>query len=132
MDNNKEPFEIIISRIATERAKPAQQPGLINVYFELSSSPPREWSNSFEAKQKIPMALPNSRRAWIEGQYIVCACDIDEVERDLINPLKAMVSSSNDNYNEFLEDKRKQDAVKDEEKKKQQEKIDKLKDIKID
>ena len=53
---------------------------LYNMYLKLSSSPPLEWVQIFEAERRFPRHTM-WRRAWIEGKYIVIHCVPEELEQ---------------------------------------------------
>lgn len=81
--------------------RPDPQKALYHVYFELSTSPPQEWSQIFEAERRFPRHTM-WRRAWIEGRYIIVHCVPDEVKKYHLNDIKQDVTNSNAKYREYL------------------------------
>lgn len=96
---------------------------LYNVYLRLSSRPPIEWVQIFEEERRFPRHSM-WRRAWVDGQYIIVHCCLDELEMHL-KDIKQDVTNTNRKYREYL----RRLAVEREKKllraKKEQEEIDK-------
>lgn len=74
---------------------------LYNMYLKLSSVPPLEWQQIFEAKRRFPRHTM-WRRAWIEGQFIVMYCVPDELEKYHLQDLREDTASANEKYRQYL------------------------------
>jgi hypothetical protein len=81
--------------------KPDPQKLLYNIYLKLSSAPPLEWQQIFEAERRFPRHTM-WRRAWIEGQYIVIHCVPDELVKYHLRDLRQDVASANSMYRQYL------------------------------
>jgi hypothetical protein len=81
--------------------RPDPQKALYHVYFELSSSPPMEWTQIFDAERRFPRHTI-WRRAWVEDKYIVVHCAPAEVKQYHLNDIKQDVGNANSKYREFL------------------------------
>jgi hypothetical protein len=81
--------------------KPDPQKLLYKIYLKLSSPPPPEWQQIFEAERRFPRHTM-WRRAWIEGQYIVIHCVLDELDKYHLRDLRQDVESANNKYREYL------------------------------
>jgi len=81
--------------------EPDPQKLLYNIYLKLSSPPPLEWQQIFEAERSFPRHTI-WRRAWIEGQYIVIHCVLDELDKYHLRDLRQDVESANNKYREYL------------------------------
>jgi len=81
--------------------RPDPQKALYHVYLELSSSPPMEWSQIFDAERRFPRHTM-WRRAWVEERYVVVHCVPNEVKQFHLNDIKQDVANSNAKYREFL------------------------------
>jgi hypothetical protein len=81
--------------------KPDPQKLLYNIYLKLSSAPPLEWQQIFEAERRFPRHTM-WRRAWIEGQYIVIHCVPDELVKYHLRDLRQDVESANSMYRQYL------------------------------
>jgi hypothetical protein len=101
--NKLENFQdILLKAVNRDKTyKPDTSLALFNIYLELSSHPPREWVEIFEAERKFPRHTM-WRRAWIEGKYIVINCVPDELNKYHIKDLKVDVTNSNKKYREYL------------------------------
>jgi hypothetical protein len=84
---------------------------LYNIYLKLSSSPPLEWQQIFEAERRFPRHTM-WRDAWIEGEYIIIHCVPDEIEKHHANDLKKDVKNSNLKYRQFLTEEAQKEAKK--------------------
>ncbi|MFX0199582.1 MAG: hypothetical protein ACFFCW_25960 [Candidatus Hodarchaeota archaeon] len=73
---------------------------LYHVYFRLSDRPPSEWGQIFEEEHRFPRHTM-WRRAWVEGQYIVVHCPLDEV-KDRLRDISQDVANTNKKYREYL------------------------------
>jgi hypothetical protein len=94
--------DIRIIGLDEERSyKPDPQKLLYNIYLKLSSPPPLEWQQIFEAERSFPRHTI-WRRAWIEGQYIVIHCVLDELDKYHLRDLRQDVESANNKYREYL------------------------------
>jgi len=94
--------DIRIIGLDKERSyKPDPQKLLYNIYLKLSSPPPLEWQQIFEAERSFPRHTI-WRRAWIEGQYIVIHCVLDELDKYHLRDLRQDVESANNKYREYL------------------------------
>lgn len=74
---------------------------LYNVYFKLSAEPPLEWVQIFEEERRFPRHTM-WRRAWIEGQYIIVHCCLDEITKIHFKDIKQDVINTNQKYREYL------------------------------
>jgi hypothetical protein len=74
------------------------------MYLELSDSPPAEWIQLFNNQRQFPQQgwHSGSRRAEVEGQYIVVDCVPEEMEQHH-RDLKKDVAVTNDGYQKFLD-----------------------------
>ena len=80
---------------------PDPQKALYNVYFELSTYPPQEWADIFEAERRFPRHTM-WRKAWVDGSHIVVYCVPDEVKQYHLRDIKEDVETSNQKYRDFL------------------------------
>jgi hypothetical protein len=80
---------------------PDPQKALYNVYFELSTYPPQEWADIFEAERRFPRHTM-WRKAWVDGLHIVVYCVPDEVKQYHLRDIKEDVETSNQKYRDFL------------------------------
>ena len=74
---------------------------LYNVYFELSAVPTSEWVDIFDGERHFPRHTM-WRRAWIEDNYAVVHCCLDEVKAYHLRDLKEDIATSNRKYREYL------------------------------
>jgi hypothetical protein len=81
--------------------RPDPTKALYHVYFELSSRPPMEWSQIFDAERRFPRHTM-WRRAWVEEKHIVVHCVPSEVKQYHLKDIKQDVANSNAKYREFL------------------------------
>lgn len=81
--------------------RPDPEKLLYNVYFKLSSEPPIEWVRIFEAERRFPRHTM-WRRAWVDGQYVVIHCALDEVKKYHAHDIKQDVANTNKKYGEYL------------------------------
>ncbi len=73
--------DISISELDHKQSfKPDPAKLLYNIHLRLSSSPPSEWQEIFEAERRFPRHNM-WRRAWVEGQHIIIHCVPDELEK---------------------------------------------------
>ena len=91
--------------------KPEPSKLLYNIYLKLSSSPPLEWQQIFEAERRFPRHTM-WRDAWIEGEYIVVHCVPDEIVKYHANDLKEDVRNSNSKYRQYMMEKAQKEAEK--------------------
>lgn len=80
---------------------PDPQKALFNVYFELSTYPPQEWAEIFEAERRFPRHTM-WRKAWVDGAHIVVYCVPDEVKKYHLRDIKEDVETSNQKYRDLL------------------------------
>jgi hypothetical protein len=106
--------------------KPDPQKLLYNLYLKLSSAPPLEWQQIFEAERRFPRHTM-WRRAWIEGQYIVIQCVPDELEKYHLRDLRQDTENVNSKYREYLMEVARAEAR---EMRQKHEELTQLKDIK--
>ena len=99
---------------------------LYNIYLKLSSAPPIEWQEIFEAERRFPRHMM-WRKAWIEGEYIVIHCVPDEIEQYHAKDLKEDVENSNKKYRQYLMEEALKETKKLEQK---QVELNKLKELK--
>lgn len=81
--------------------KPDPNIALYNIYLRLSSNPPQEWQQIFDAERRFPRHTM-WRRAWIEGQHIIVYCVPDELEKYHLRDLRQDVSKANMKYRQYL------------------------------
>jgi len=115
--------------IGVDRKRTQQDPkysGLQNYYLQLSASPPTGWSNFFSQTRQFPRHTM-WRSAWIEGDYIVINCSIDEIAMHL-KDLKEDVVTTNKEYMQAKIYVEKQEQIERE----QQKKIKKERDDLLD
>lgn len=98
-----EAFEdIYIIEIDKEKLyRPNPNKELYNVYFELSATPSSEWVEIFDGERHFPRHTM-WRRAWIEGNYAVVHCSLEEVKAYHLRDLKEDVVNSNKKYRGYL------------------------------
>lgn len=106
--------------------KPDPSKLLYNIYLKLSSEPPIEWQEIFEAERRFPRHTM-WRKAWIEGKYIVIHCVPGEIEKYHAEDLKEDVENSNKKYRQYLMEETLKEAQKAEQK---QAELNKLKELK--
>lgn len=119
--------DIRIIGIDAERTyRPDPSKELFNIYLNLSSSPPREWQDIFNAERKFPRHTM-WRRAWIEDRNIVIHCVPEEVEKYHLQDLKEDVKTSNEKYRQYLGEITEQKARQERKEKQEKERITYLK-----
>jgi len=91
--------------------KPDTSKLLYNIYLKLSSPPPSEWQQIFEAERRFPRHTM-WRNAWIEGEYIIIHCVLDEIKKYHANDLKEDVGNSNSKYRQYLTEEAQKEAKK--------------------
>jgi len=111
----------------TKSYKPDPKKLLYNIYLKLSSSPPLEWQEIFEAERRFPRHTM-WRKAWIEGDYIVIHCVPDEIEEYHAKDLKQDVENTNKKYRQFLMEESLKEAKKVEQEKSEKDKLKILKE----
>jgi len=101
--NTLEGFDdICIVGMDKDRAyRPDPEKLLYHLYFELSTHPPQEWVQIFEAERQFPRHTM-WRHAWIEGNHVVVHCAPDEVKKYHLRDIKEDVSNSNAKYRGYL------------------------------
>lgn len=102
--NQLELFEdiIIVGADKDKTYNPDPSKLLYNVYFKLSNLPPSEWVEIFEAERRFPRHSM-WRKAWIEGDYIVIHCCLDEVKKYHFRDITEDVKNTNRKYREYLQ-----------------------------
>lgn len=75
---------------------------LYHVYFILSRRPPGEWIQIFEEERRFPRHTM-WRDAWIDGQYIIVHCCLDEIKKYHFRDIKQDVENTNQKYREYLQ-----------------------------
>jgi hypothetical protein len=101
--------------------KPDEREILYNVYFKLSDYPPEEWVSIFETERRFPRHTM-WRKAWIEDDYIVVHCCLDEIKKYHLKDIKEDVLKSNIKYKLYIKqekDKRKKMKEKETQERKQ-------------
>jgi hypothetical protein len=94
--------DIALIDVDKERTyNPDPQKLLYNVYFKLSSYPPAEWVEIFDAERRFPRHTM-WRKAWIEGNSAVVYCVPDEVKQFHLHDIKQDIETSNKKYREYL------------------------------
>lgn len=91
--------------------KPDPRKLLYNIYLKLSTLPPLDWQQIFEAERRFPRHTM-WRDAWIEGEYIVVHCVPDAMEKYHANDIKEDVNKSNSKYRQYLMEEAKKEAQK--------------------
>ncbi|PEU28638.1 hypothetical protein CN532_11475 [Bacillus wiedmannii] len=86
---------------------PDKEKTLYNVYFNLSNFPSREWVEIFEVERRFPRHSM-WRKAWVEENYMVIHCPLDEVKKFHYKDVLQDVDNTNARYRSFL----KQQAIK--------------------
>jgi hypothetical protein len=95
------PFtDIKITDLETVTQESATAPGLRQIYFSLSTTPPEMWCRFFQSERQFARRSM-WRKAWIEHGSIVVDCTPEEIERQL-EDLKTDVAKSNTKYREYL------------------------------
>lgn len=74
---------------------------LYRFYFKLSDYPPYDWNKFFETECRHPRSS-KWRRAWLEGQYLVCECSLDQIGRLHIKDIKTDIQNANNKYRQHL------------------------------
>ena len=106
--------------------QPDPSKDLFNIFLTLSSTPPREWQDIFNAERKV--ARHNWwRRAWIEDRNIVVHCVPEEVEKYHLSDLKEDVSTSNEKYRQYIGEIAQQEAKREQTEKQEKERLQDLK-----
>jgi hypothetical protein len=80
----------------TTRADPTQ--ALYEVHFVLSTKAPAGWCRILQAHLGLPGVA--GRRAWLNGNYVIVRCTIDEVEA-VLAALRPMVEAANQEYRDL-------------------------------
>lgn len=94
--------DVRIVGVDKDRAyRPDPEKQLYHIYLELSSHPPQEWVQIFEAERQFPRHTM-WRHAWTEGNYIVVHCVPEEVKQYHLGDIKQDVATSNAKYREYL------------------------------
>ena len=97
--------DVTIVDLDNDRAyRPDPAKLLYQVYFRLSSTPPPEWQEIFEAERRFPRHTM-WRRAWVEGNYIVVYCVPDEIEKYHFPDLLQDAENTNKKYREYLKER---------------------------
>jgi hypothetical protein len=81
--------------------KPDPDKTLYQVYLVLSASPPSEWQHLFDEVRQFPRHI-QWRQAWIEGQYLLIRCPLEELETHHLQDLKADLQTTNTRYRQLL------------------------------
>lgn len=112
------PFEDvkIISIDKGKTYRPDPEKALFHVYFKLSAEPPMEWVQIFKGERRFPRHTM-WRHAWIDGQYIIVHCCLDEVKRIHFKDIKQDVTNTNQKYRSYLH----QQAIEQEKKQQREE-----------
>ncbi|OGI20773.1 MAG: hypothetical protein A3B68_09565 [Candidatus Melainabacteria bacterium RIFCSPHIGHO2_02_FULL_34_12] len=74
--------------------------GTFNIYFKLSDEQNPTWVEIFDDEARFPK-VSLYRYSWIEGQYAVAKCPLDEIEMQL-NGLKINLQGTNAKFREAL------------------------------
>ncbi len=90
---------------------PDPKKSLYNVYFELSTAPPQEWTDIFDAERRFPRHTM-WRKAWVEGSHIVVYCVPAEIKLYHLRDIKEDVETSNQKYRDLLHREAKKNAQK--------------------
>lgn len=95
--------DISISGVDKARTySPDPAKALFNVYFSLSTYPPSEWVEIFDAERRFPRHTM-WRKAWVEGNAVVVYCVPEEVKKYHLRDIKQDVASANTKYREYLQ-----------------------------
>jgi len=95
----------IVDLITDKTAQSPTASGLRLMYLKLSQSPTDEWEQIFENQRRFPHGRgmhSMTRRASIDGAYIVVDCVPDEMEKHLPE-LQHDVAVTNDEYQKYLQ-----------------------------
>jgi hypothetical protein len=90
---------IRVDKIKTHR--PDSGKNLYHVYFKLSDIPPKEWVQIFDEERRFARHSV-WRNAWIENDYIIVHCGLDEVEKYHFKDLKQDTAITNKKYRNYL------------------------------
>jgi hypothetical protein len=77
------------------------KPAMLDVHLNLSSPPPSEWANYFNAQWQMRI-YSMKRRAHVSGDGIVIHCTLAEIEKHHKDPLKQVVNQANGAYRELV------------------------------
>lgn len=89
--------------------QPDPDRALVNMYLKLSTTPPEEWQQIFDAERRFPRHTM-WRRAWIEGSHVVVYCVPEELEKYHMNDLLQDTKNCNEKYRGYLMDLARQEA----------------------
>lgn len=103
--------DIVIEDLDVSRTyQPDERYNLNNYYFELSKLPSYEWQQIFLAERAFPRHTM-WREAWIEGNFIIIYCMMDEIEKYHFNDLLSDVESTNKKFREYLLENAKKEST---------------------
>lgn len=105
---------------------PVPERNLYNVYFTLSVYPPFEWGEIFEQMHSRPHHSL-WRKAWVEGGHLVIYAPLDEIENTHLERLRKAIAMTNEEYREYLVNKKISDQQEADFKASEQKKIEELK-----
>lgn len=96
--------DILILELDDRRSyKPDPAKTLYNLFLRLSALPSEEWRRIFEAERSFPRHSM-WRKAWIDGQYIVVHCPLNELERFHARDLHDDLRSTNSKFRRYLQE----------------------------
>jgi hypothetical protein len=104
MSANFEPIKIVTLDSNRTRQSPTAS-GLRLMYLKLSQTPADAWEQLFENQRRFPNGRgmnTMTRRATVEGNYIVVDCVPEEMERHLPE-LQHDVAVTNEEYTKYLQ-----------------------------
>lgn len=116
----------IVTLDVAKSHKPDPSKSLYNMYLKLSSLPPSEWRQIFDAERRFPRHAM-WRDAWIEGDYIVVHCVPDEIEKYHGNDIGIDVRNTNLKYRQYLMEEAQKEAEKIEQPASERRKLEELK-----
>lgn len=102
--------------------RPDSGKSLYHVYFTLSGTPPKEWVQIFNEERRF-VRHSVWRDAWIENNYIIVHCCLDEVEKYHLRDLRQDTANTNKKYRDYLY------QLTDDQQKKQRRELKELEDI---
>lgn len=91
---------ITIVELDAQRSHQADR-ALYDMYLRLSERPQAAWGHAF-AEYWNQIIYNMTRRAHVEGQYLVIRCAPDEIEKYHKSPLQGAVTHANNAYRDYL------------------------------
>ncbi len=121
----------LLAVVSEKTTRPDKTKDLYNVYFKLSATPDSLWKEIFNHVHENRFSLM-LRKAYVQGEYILVYCGLDEVQKHHVGILKQDLIDTNRYYKEHLiKIEKQQEKERIEEQRSKQEVADKLNNIKI-